>query len=98
MNQMPEGEIKVDDAKITPPSRGEMKVSTLFKSRQNLIENIVRWVMGVQWGNIGQWVQWVDFLLNACFVFFLKIEHYPRCSRLNPTFCTLPFRVVRSFF
>ena len=26
LNQMPEGEIKVDDAKITPPSRREMKV------------------------------------------------------------------------
>lgn len=26
LNQIPEGEIKVDDAKISPPRRGEMKV------------------------------------------------------------------------
>ena len=31
LNQMPEGEIKVDDAKITPPSRREMKVSEYEK-------------------------------------------------------------------
>lgn len=27
LNQMPEGEVKVDDAKITPPKRAEMKVT-----------------------------------------------------------------------
>lgn len=26
LNQMPSGEVKTDDAKITPPSRAEMKV------------------------------------------------------------------------
>ena len=26
LNKMPEGEVKIDDAKITPPSRAEMKV------------------------------------------------------------------------
>ncbi len=26
LNDMPEGEVKVDDAKLTPPSRAEMKV------------------------------------------------------------------------
>ena len=26
MDQMPEGEVRVDDAKIAPPKRGEMKV------------------------------------------------------------------------
>ncbi len=26
LNLMPEGEVKVDDAKLTPPSRAEMKV------------------------------------------------------------------------
>lgn len=26
MNKMPEGEIKVDDAKVAPPKRSEMKV------------------------------------------------------------------------
>lgn len=28
LNKMPEGEIKVDDAKISPPKRSEMKVGT----------------------------------------------------------------------
>lgn len=27
LNKMPEGEIKVDDAKVAPPKRSEMKVS-----------------------------------------------------------------------
>ena len=27
LNKMPEGEVRVDDAKIMPPRRGEMKVS-----------------------------------------------------------------------
>jgi len=26
LNKMPAGEVKVDDAKLTPPSRSEMKV------------------------------------------------------------------------
>ena len=26
LNKMPEGEVRVDDAKIVPPRRGEMKV------------------------------------------------------------------------
>ena len=30
MNMMPEGEIKLDDMKITPPSRAEMKVAILL--------------------------------------------------------------------
>lgn len=29
LNKMPEGEIKVDDAKISPPKRAEMKVNAL---------------------------------------------------------------------
>ncbi len=29
LNDMPEGEVKVDDAKLTPPSRAEMKVHLL---------------------------------------------------------------------
>ena len=29
LNDMPEGEVKVDDAKLTPPSRAEMKVRHL---------------------------------------------------------------------
>lgn len=29
LNKMPEGEIKVDDAKISPPKRAEMKVTVL---------------------------------------------------------------------
>lgn len=28
LNKMPEGEIKVDDAKVAPPKRSEMKVSS----------------------------------------------------------------------
>lgn len=27
LNQMPAGEVKTDDAKLTPPSRAEMKVN-----------------------------------------------------------------------
>lgn len=27
LNKMPEGEIKIDDAKVAPPKRSEMKVS-----------------------------------------------------------------------
>lgn len=30
LNQMPNGEIKTDDAKLTPPSRNEMKVSSVI--------------------------------------------------------------------
>lgn len=30
LNQMPEGEIKTDDAKLTPPSRNEMKVRIIL--------------------------------------------------------------------
>ena len=33
LNQMPEGEVKVDDAKITPPRRAEMKVSVVWCKR-----------------------------------------------------------------
>lgn len=29
LNNMPEGEVKIDDNKIVPPKRGEMKVSAL---------------------------------------------------------------------
>lgn len=29
LNDMPEGEIKIDDAKLVPPSRAEMKVISL---------------------------------------------------------------------
>lgn len=29
LNKMPEGEIKVDDAKVAPPKRSEMKVGCL---------------------------------------------------------------------
>ena len=32
LNKMPAGEIKVDDNKITPPKRAEMKVGVLFQS------------------------------------------------------------------
>lgn len=32
LNQMPPGEIKTDDAKVTPPSRAEMKVSKVFNN------------------------------------------------------------------
>lgn len=28
LNKMPEGEIKIDDAKVAPPKRSEMKVSS----------------------------------------------------------------------
>ena len=35
LNQMPEGEIKVDDNKIVPPSRAEMKV-TVYTSYDNV--------------------------------------------------------------
>lgn len=31
LNNMPPGEVKVDDYKISPPPRAEMKVSTLFE-------------------------------------------------------------------
>lgn len=30
LNKMPEGEIKVDDAKVAPPKRSEMKVGCLY--------------------------------------------------------------------
>lgn len=30
LNDMPEGEVKIDDAKLVPPSRGEMKVKVLI--------------------------------------------------------------------
>lgn len=30
LNKMPPGEIKVDDAKVSPPKRAEMKVGLLF--------------------------------------------------------------------
>lgn len=30
LNQMPAGEVKTDDAKVTPPSRGEMKVRKIM--------------------------------------------------------------------
>ena len=32
LNMMPEGEIKADDNKMTPPSRGEMKVIIKYDS------------------------------------------------------------------
>lgn len=39
INQMPAGEIKTDDAKVTPPSRTEMKVSInrVFQSSHTFI-------------------------------------------------------------
>lgn len=39
LNQMPSGEIKTDDAKLTPPSRAEMKVcfkQSLYDIEQNV--------------------------------------------------------------
>lgn len=36
LNKMPEGEIKVDDAKISPPKRAEMKVNPSFPRRVSL--------------------------------------------------------------
>lgn len=33
LNKMPEGEIKVDDAKVAPPKRSEMKVSWVRRTR-----------------------------------------------------------------
>ena len=33
LNQMPDGEVKVDDAKITPPRRAEMKVGVVWCER-----------------------------------------------------------------
>lgn len=44
LNQMPSGEIKTDDAKLTPPSRAEMKVNEdivkLYYPFLNLIKRI----------------------------------------------------------
>lgn len=37
LNQMPPGEIKTDDAKITPPSRAEMKVKRARYAANKLI-------------------------------------------------------------
>lgn len=33
LNQMPAGEVRVDDAKVAPPKRAEMKVSVLRRGR-----------------------------------------------------------------
>ena len=41
LNKMPGGEIKVDDNKITPPKRAEMKVRQEFQ--RNILMNI-EWV------------------------------------------------------
>ena len=30
LNKMPEGEVKIDDAKISPPARSEMKVCVVI--------------------------------------------------------------------
>lgn len=35
LNQMPAGEIKTDDMKISTPSRSEMKVNKLISSQYN---------------------------------------------------------------
>ena len=43
MNDMPEGDVKVDDAKITPPSRHEMK-----NSMEALIHHFKLFTQGYQ--------------------------------------------------
>ena len=43
MNDMPEGEVKIDDAKISPPSRHEMK-----NSMEALIHHFKLFTQGFQ--------------------------------------------------
>ena len=50
LNQMPEGEVKVDDAKITPPGRREMKVQPYRRQRSSCHELLLICSLG-QYGS-----------------------------------------------
>ena len=44
LNKMPAGEIKIDDHKIVPPKRAEMKVRMLVLSVNPLMPTVAIWV------------------------------------------------------
>jgi len=44
LNKMPAGEIKIDDHKIVPPKRAEMKVRMLVLSVNPLMPSVAIWV------------------------------------------------------
>lgn len=47
LNKMPPGEIKVDDAKVSPPKRAEMKVSYRGREKGERGQRLGRSILGL---------------------------------------------------